>query len=58
MSTEYKGYLIASDGTYGMKEIKPVGKGSVPGALRGAFTSMYMAQKVIDLYMSSKTDKE
>ena len=57
MSNEYKGYLIASDGTYGMKEIKPVGKGSVPLALRGKFTTSTTAQRVIDLYLDEKTPK-
>lgn len=54
---EYKGYTIVGDNTYGMKEIKPVGKGSVPGDLRGKFTSVYMAQKTIDLYLDNKPTK-
>jgi hypothetical protein len=48
---EYKGYNIIADGTYGNKTIKPVGKGSVPKALRGAFTTQYFAQKQIDAYL-------
>lgn len=55
MSREYKGYNIVSDGNYGMKEIKPMGKGSVPMELRGKFTSSYMAQKVIDMHTEAKT---
>lgn len=48
---EYKGYDIVSDGTYGNKAIKPIGKGSVPKALRGMFTTYYFAQKQIDGYL-------
>lgn len=57
IQTEYKGYLIAGDGTYGMKEIKPVGKGSVPMPLRGSYTSAYMAHKAIDTHLREKQDK-
>lgn len=48
---EYKGYKIVADGPYGNKSIKPVGKGSVPKALRGMFTTSYFAQKQIDAHL-------
>lgn len=54
---EYKGYSIENDGTYGMKEIRPVGKGSVPMALRGSFTKTSLAQKAIDLYLEENPEK-
>lgn len=50
MQEEYNGYLIVSDGTYGMKEIKPIGKGSVHLQLRGKYTSSTLAKAAIDLY--------
>ena len=57
MSHEYRGYMIASDGSYGMKEIKPIGKGSVPLNLRGSFTSVSLAQKAVDQHIQSKPAK-
>ncbi|MNQ04017.1 hypothetical protein D3C85_167240 [compost metagenome] len=57
MAHEYRGYLIASDGTFGMKEIKPVGKGSVPLTLRGSYTSHNFAQKAIDNHLQEKQPK-
>ena len=50
---EYKNYTIAI-GEYGMKEIKPVGKGSVDKALRGKFTHAELAKKAIDDFETSK----
>ncbi|MOA48043.1 hypothetical protein D3C78_1707330 [compost metagenome] len=57
-SVEYKGYTIAGDGTFGMKEIKPIGKGSVPNALRGKYTTSYRAQIAIDTYLDGKPKVE
>lgn len=54
---EYKGYSIENDGTYGMKEIRPIGKGSVPLVLRGSFTKTTLAQKAIDKYLEENPDK-
>lgn len=54
MSSEYNGFKIDSDGTYSMKVIKPVGKGSVPVSLRGSYTSTSEAEGAIDKYLSSK----
>lgn len=51
---EYRGYNIDSDGTYGFKVIKPVKAGSVPGELRGLFTTAVFAQRQIDLYLNEK----
>lgn len=57
MSQEYKGYLIVGDGTYGMKEIKPTGKGSVHLALRGKYTNAGSAMKSIDQFLSENPPK-
>lgn len=55
---EYKEYMIVGDGTFGYKEIKPVGKGSVHLSLRGKYTNSQQAMKAIDFYVSnSKGDK-
>ena len=55
---EYKGYNIVGDGTYGYKEIKTIGKGSLPLELRGSFTTSIFAQKAIDAYLQEKVSKE
>lgn len=55
---EYKGYSIVGDGTYGHKEIKTIGKGSLPLSLRGSFTTAVFAQKAIDAYLNEKGSKE
>jgi hypothetical protein len=47
---EYRGYLIVGDGTFGYKQIKPVGKGSVHLSLRGDYTTAAFARKAIDYY--------
>ena len=49
MSEEYKGYKIDNDGHFSMKVIKPIGKGSIPMALVGLFTSVGDARRAIDL---------
>lgn len=54
METEYKGYVIVGDGTYGYKEIKPVGKGSVHLELRGSFTNADQAKIAIDRHLATK----
>lgn len=54
---EYKGYSIENDGTYGMKEIKSIGKGALPLVLRGNFTKTSLAQKAIDKYLEENPDK-
>lgn len=55
--TEYKGYNIVSDGTYGFKEIKAIGKGSVHKELRGKFTHGSGAMKHIDQFLESQPAK-
>lgn len=52
---EYKGYMIVSDGTFGHKLIKPVGKGTVPMELRGIYTSASFAQVAINGVVEKKT---
>lgn len=54
---EYKGYLIESDGTFSMRKIKPIGKGSVPMELRGSFTSSAFAMQAIDAYKDGSNGK-
>lgn len=51
---EYKGFNIVGDGSFGYKNIKPVGKGSVPKDLRGAYTNGVFAKRGIDSYLASK----
>lgn len=51
---EYRGYLIVGDGTFGYKEIKPAGKGSVHLSLRGVYTTAAFAVKAIDQYEDTK----
>lgn len=49
---EYQGYSIAVE--YGrMKKIKSIGKGAIPEALRGLFTTDSEAIKAIDSYLAS-----
>lgn len=50
-ATEYRDHLIAGDNTYGYKEIRPVGKGSVHLSLRGKYTTESAARKAIDFYV-------
>ena len=54
MSSEYEGFKIDGDGTFSMKVIKPVGKGSIPVALRGSYTSTREAEVAIDRYLANK----
>lgn len=51
---EYNGYTIESDGGFGMKIIKTIGRGSLPLELRGSFTNTYMAKKAIDIIQVKK----
>lgn len=51
---EYRGYQIIHDGTFGYKEIKPTGRGSVPLPLRGIWTTSRDAQKAIDAEVNKK----
>lgn len=51
---EYKDFKIVGDKTFGMVEIKPVGKGSVPLTLRGSYTSPRLAMIAIDSELSRR----
>lgn len=54
--TDYRGYKIESDGTFGYQSIKTIGSGgSLPDILKGSFTRTAFAIKAIDSYL---TDKE
>lgn len=53
-NNEYKGYAVVSDGTFGHKLIKPLGKGSVHLSLRGSYTNAGQAFRAIDVYLSQK----
>lgn len=54
---EYKGFLIESDGTFSMRKIKPIGKGSVPMVLRGSYTNTAFAMQAIDAYKDGSDGK-
>lgn len=55
---EYRGYNIESIGTFAMKEIKAIGRGSVHMSLRGNYTDFRTAMKAIDFYEDNKQTKE
>lgn len=56
--TEYNGYKIVSDGTYGYKEIKNAGRGSIHLSLRGKFTTEKVARQAIDQHLASKVNAD
>lgn len=56
--SEYNGYKIVGDGTYGYKEIKSIGRGAVPLVLRGVFTSEKVARQAIDYHLATKVNKD
>lgn len=58
METEYKGYKIVADKSYGFKEIKASGRGSVHLSLRGKYTTLAVARQAIDTYLDSKQVKD
>lgn len=58
METIYRGYSIQGDNTYGYKEIKPVGKGSVHLSLRGQYTTAAFAQRAIDYHLDFTTGEK
>lgn len=55
--TEYNGFRIKSDGTFGMFNIHPI-TGSVPEILRGSYTRKSFAMSDIDKYNSFKEELE
>lgn len=54
MSFEHNGYKLESDGTFGMINVKPIGRGSVPKELSGAYTSYQYAKRAVDNYVKGK----
>lgn len=50
----YKDYKIVTVNNFLMKEIKAVGRGSVPKELRGYYTSSAQAKHGIDAFLSLK----
>lgn len=56
--SEYNGYKIVGDGTYGYKEIKSLGRGALPLALRGVFTTEKVARQAIDYHLATKVNKD
>lgn len=55
---EYKGYGIVGDGTFGYKEIKVIGKGSVHLELRDQkFTNSKQAELAIDSFLAKQPKK-
>ena len=54
MTEKYSKFNIVSKGGFGLKVIKPSGKGSVPVALRGAYTSVGLAKRDIDAYQAGQ----
>lgn len=55
--TEYGGYRVENDGSFGMKHIKSIGRGALPNELRGSFTSILFAKKAIDIVQAHKGNK-
>ena len=53
MTEQYREHLIVGDKTFGYKEVKPVGKGSVHLSLRGKYTTAVQARQAIDSYLDT-----
>lgn len=49
----YQGYRIRGLKTFPMFEIHAPGQGQIPVSLQGLYTSFPLAQKAIDLYLTS-----
>ena len=54
MEHEYRGYKIVGDGTFGMYNVKQMGRGKVQASLRGAFTAVDVARKAIDTVLGKE----
>jgi hypothetical protein len=52
--TEYLGYNIVSDGVFGMKLIKNIGRGALPNELKGMYSTTREAMKAIDRVKGNK----
>lgn len=59
MTEEYKGYkIVAAEGNQSrFKQIKPVGKGSIPVVLLGLYTNSAEAKKAIDMQKEGHNSK-
>lgn len=56
---EYNGFLIKSDGTYGMSMVRQKGSGKLPEVFDNAFyTKPSFAKAAIDRYVASKPAKK
>lgn len=47
-------FKIVGDNTFGLKHIKPIGRGSVPKELRGSFTNDSEATKAITSFLGKE----
>ncbi|AFE86210.1 hypothetical protein [Salinivibrio phage CW02] len=56
MNKEYKGYAIV-DGGFNSRKIQSVGKGALPKALKGSYTSTDQAKHAIDVYGKREGNK-
>lgn len=52
--SEYNGFNVVGASMPPMKKITTVGKGSIPAALGGSYTSAGQAHKAIDTYLLTK----
>lgn len=58
MMTEYKGFRIVGDGTYGMYVVKAIGPGAIPNVLQGSYSRVKNAQHDIDMYKNEKEERD
>jgi hypothetical protein len=58
MMEEYKGYkIITAEANSNYKQIKPIGKGSIPTVLTGLYTTTGEARSAIDIERSIHQSK-
>lgn len=55
---EYQGYRIVGDGTFGMKHIQTIGRGSLPNALKGSYSTPRQAMIAIDSVIAERVEKD
>ena len=55
--TEYRGFRVVGDQTFGHKLIKQRGSGDIPAVLHGTYTSATVAQNAIDKYLDTPNTK-
>ena len=56
MIKEYKGYQIQPHGSFNLKVIKAIGKGSVHLTLRGMYTNSREAELAIDIFVEGQSN--